>query len=104
MLAKFSELAIADLKNIADYLIDNASVNIALSVTDSIEATINESILDNPKIGMGVNFSGKEMRYFPAMNYDNYNIFYTVEDDHIFIVRILYGKRDIVSIFEENEE
>ena len=44
------------------------------------------------------------MRYSPAKKYDTYNIFYTVESDHIFIVRILHGKRDIVSIFEESQD
>ena len=58
MFVKFSALAIADLKHIADYLIDNASVSVALSVTDNIEETINETLLDNPKIGMSVDFSG----------------------------------------------
>ena len=91
MFAKFSQLAIAD------YLINIASIAIALSFTDSIEITINETLLNNPKIGMSVDFSGKEMRFFPA---NKYNIFYTVENDHIFIVRILQSKRDIVSIFE----
>jgi plasmid stabilization system protein ParE len=104
MFAKFSELAIIDLKHIADYLIDNASISVALSVTDSIERTIEETLLDHPKIGMSVSFSGKEMRYFPAKKYDAYNIFYTVEDDHIFIVRILHDKQDIVSIFEESAD
>ena len=66
------------------------------------KAQFNETLLDNPQIGMGVNFSDKEMRYFPAKKYNIYNIFYTVEDDHIFIVRILHGKRDIASILEES--
>ena len=104
MFARFSRLAIGDLRHIANYLINNASVSTALSVTDHIEATINETLLDNPRIGMSINFSGKEMRYFPAKKYDIYNIFYTVEDDHIFIVRILHGKRDIASIFRENQD
>lgn len=104
MFAKFSRLAIADLKHITDYLIDQASASIALSVTDNIESTIQETLLDNPKVGMRVNYSGKVMRCFPVKKYNAYSIFYAVEVKHIFIVRILHGKRDIASIFQPDRK
>ena len=46
----FSKRSITDLKNIADYLLKEASVEIALTITDKIHQVI-ETISDNPKIG-----------------------------------------------------
>ena len=102
MHARFTQLAIVDLQAVADHLLDNASVSVALSVTDNIEATINQTLLEHQKIGECVSFAGKDMRYFPASKYDTYNIFYTVEDDHILVVRILHGKRDVHRIFADD--
>ncbi len=91
----YSELAISDLKIIADYLIEEAGINTALKVTDEIYRVINETIAGNPKAGSSVTIIPEAtLRYFTAGKYP-YNIYYEFISDSILIVRVLHGRRDI---------
>ncbi len=44
----------------------------------------------NPLVGI-VEFAKQEIRYLPV---DNYLIFYQIKDDQVFILRVLYAKRE----------
>ncbi len=91
----YSELAISDLKIIADYLINKAGIEVALKVTDEIYRVINDIISNNPKAGAIVEFVPETtMRYFTAAKYP-YNIYYESRSEKILIVRILHGRRNI---------
>jgi len=99
----FSELAIDDLRAIADYLIEEAGVDMALVVTDRIQYTIENTLFDNPEIGKQIDYVAKgKMRFFPAKNAP-YNIYYTSSVNQMTIVRILHGKRDIRKILTRQE-
>ncbi|MCK5917853.1 MAG: type II toxin-antitoxin system RelE/ParE family toxin [Cocleimonas sp.] len=96
----FSKRSITDLKNIADYLLKEAGVEIALTITDKIHQVIAETISDNPKIGAVVTYIPEtQMRFFSAGKYA-YHIFYELRKTEIIIVRILHNKRDIRKILE----
>lgn len=91
----YSELAISDLKIIADYLIEEAGIDTALKVTDEIYRVINDIISNNPKAGSIVEFiTETTMRYFTAGKYP-YNIYYESSSEKILIVRVLHGRRNI---------
>ena len=91
----YSELAISDLKIIADYLIEEAGINTALKVTDEIYRVINETIAGNPKTGSSITIVPETtMRYFTTRKYP-YNIYYKFDSSRVLIVRVLHGKRDI---------
>jgi len=91
----YSELAISDLKIIADYLIVEAGVDVALKVTDEIHRIINTTISDNPKAGSSVLFIPETpMRYFTVGKYP-YNIYYELNSNIVLIVRVLHGRRNI---------
>ncbi len=91
----YSELAISDLKIIADYLIEKAGIDTALKVTNEIYRVINETIANNPKIGSPVTILPETtMRYFTTRKYP-YSIYYEFDSSSILIVRVLHGRRDI---------
>ncbi len=96
----FSEYAITDLKDIADYLLKEAGITTALKVTDKINQIITDTIANNPKIGTVVSFIPKsQIRFFPSGKYA-YNIFYKSLKTEIVIIRILHKRRDIRNLLK----
>lgn len=104
MIATFSVKAITDLDDIANYLARNASVDTALAVIARIEATIHDTLLANPNIGMVLPIADMHIRALPAQQYRRYMIFYTIEANRVRIVRILHGHRDIARLLNENTD
>ena len=94
----FSELALTDLESIANYLLENAGLETTLGIIDQIHYTIEETIFDNPKIGVVVNYlPDHKIRFFPA-NKTSYNIYYKPSVSEILIVRVLHERRNIRKI------
>ncbi len=68
----------------------------------AVEETI-DSIAKNPFIGSVRQFQNaklKNLRMWRVKNYENYLIFYTVEENTIKIIRFLNAKRDFNLIFD----
>jgi len=96
----YSELAISDLKIIADYLIEEAGIDTALKVTDEIYQIINKTIADNPKTGSSITIiPNTTIRYFTTRKYP-YNIYYEFDSSKVLIVRVLHGRRDIRKLLD----
>ncbi len=95
---KFSEEAITDLEDIKDYITidlsnEQAADNTIKNIIESIrrlEEFPNIGVLLSDVVGFNTNF-----RFILS---GNYMVFYKLNDDMVYIVRILYGKRNYLNI------
>ncbi len=73
------------------------AVHFLVAVEDSIEL-----ICQNPFLGRSREFKDskiKNIRMMLVKHFHNYQIYYTVKDEIIEIVRVLHGARDVSDIF-----
>jgi len=73
------------------------AVHFLVAVEDSIE-----QIGRNPFIGSSRKFANSQienLRMWKVKNFTDYQIFYTVEEETIEIIRVLHGTRDLPAIF-----
>lgn len=97
---KFSELSQQDFREIADYLIENASVDVANNVMDEIERVIYKVLAHSPKLGTLAIESLETVLSFPAGKYPTYQIYYQLHDDQLQVYRVLHGKRNAAEILK----
>jgi toxin ParE1/3/4 len=91
----FSEDADNDLLNILDYL-SQRNRSAARALAELFNSKI-ETLSHFPFIGRDRSIFLPRMRSIVA---ENYVVFYRLERDHVLIVRILDGRRDIDAEFE----
>ena len=98
--------ATQDLRQQANYILSNGSVSAAENFLELAEATFAQ-ILIVPRIGKSVDFVSDrmgEIRQWRIKNFQDYLVFYRVQDEQIEILRVLHGSRDlegILSILDE---
>lgn len=85
-----------DLLEIWSYLSPNG-FDAADKFLDALEETF-EFLAQNPFAGRARDELQKGLRSF---NHDNYLVFYRVMRDRVEIARVLHGRRDLPSIFDE---
>ena len=90
-----SEIADKDLEDIFDYTFDEFGFNQAEKYLLEIEE-IFQHLIVNPQIGKKRDEIKQGLYSFPK---DNHIIFYRILDNHIRIVRVLHGSRDISKYF-----
>ena len=90
-----SEIADKDLEDIFDYTFDEFGFNQAEKYLLEIEE-IFQNLIINPQIGKKRDEIKQGLYSFPK---DNHIIFYRILDNHIRIVRVLHGSRDISKYF-----
>ena len=95
---RLSPPAQRDFESIWDYIAQD-DPEAAAAFTLALRAKV-ETIADQPKIGRRCDDLLPGLRKFPARNY---LIFYRIHSDHIEILRVLHGARDIESIFHPEE-
>jgi toxin ParE1/3/4 len=88
-----------DLRDIRDYLVEQASENVAISQLRRIEA-VGLDLLDRPFRGRPRSETASNLRSVLAKPYV---IFYQVEDVSIVVIRVLHGMRDISAALTEQE-
>ena len=86
-----SEAADTDLEDIFDYTLEEFGLDQAVSYVSEFDDTF-ETISENPEIGRKREEIREELR---SLAKDKYVIFYRILGDHIRIVRILHGSRDL---------
>jgi len=86
-----SEAADADLEDIFDYTLEELGLDQAVSYVSEFDDTF-ETISENPKIGRKRTEIREKLR---SLARDKYVIFYRILNDHVRIVRILHGTRDL---------
>ena len=90
-----SEIADKDLEDIFDYTFDEFGFDQAEKYLLEIEE-IFQNLIANPQIGKKRDEIKQGLYSFPK---DNHIIFYRILDNHIRIVRVLHGRRDIPKYF-----
>ena len=90
-----SEIADKDLEGIFDYTFDEFGFDQAEKYLLEIEE-IFQNLIANPQIGKKRDEIKQDLYSFPK---DNHIIFYRILDNHIRIVRVLHGSRDIPKYF-----
>lgn len=90
-----SEIADKDLEDIFDYTFDEFGFNQAEKYLLEIEE-IFQHLIVNPQIGKKRDEIKQGLYSFPK---DNHIIFYRILDDHIRVVRVLHGSRDLPKYF-----
>jgi len=90
-----SEIADKDLEDIFDYTMDEFGFDQAEKYLLEIEEIFQGLVL-NPQSGKKRDEIKQGLYSFPK---DNHIIFYRISDNHIRIVRVLHGSRDISKHF-----
>jgi len=90
-----SEIADKDLEEIFDFTFDEFGFNQAEKYLLEIEE-IFQNLIINPKLGKKRHEIKEGLYSFPK---DNHIIFYRILEDHIQIVRVLHGSKDIPKYF-----
>ena len=90
-----SEIADKDLEDIFDYTFDEFGYDQSEKYLLEIEE-IFQNLIINPQIGKKRDEIKQGLYSFPK---DNHIIFYRILDNHIRIVRVLHGSRDIPKYF-----
>ena len=90
-----SEIADKDLEDIFDYTVDEFGFDQAEKYLLEIEE-IFQNLIVNPQLGKKRDEIKQDLYSFPK---DNHIIFYRILDNHIRIVRVLHGSRDIPKYF-----
>ncbi len=87
---RLSQKAKADLQQIARYTVEQFGFHQSESYRDGFKACF-QTLCANPNIGRDYSHIRKNIRRF---DHNQHSIFYLVQDQYLFIVRILHNKQD----------
>jgi len=95
---KISPEAKNDLMEIKNYISDElhnpqAAVNLIVKITEKIRG-----LLKYPGIGSSLSAVIDIQTEYRFLVWDNYLIFYRYEDEAVYVIRILYGRRDYLRV------
>jgi addiction module RelE/StbE family toxin len=97
-----SPQAFSDLQNIEEYITKELGNPVAAQNTVSKIINAVRGLVDFPDIGAPLSSIVDLQTNYRFLVSGNYLIFYRHEDGRIFVIRILYGKRDYIrSLFGE---
>jgi len=85
------------------YLLDVAGEATAIRFTESAQGTI-DRIAGMPGMGAPVEYRRRRAKYLRFMTiprFRKYLVFYRERSDHIEVVRILYGRRDVPKLLAD---
>jgi toxin ParE1/3/4 len=98
--------ATQDLRQQANYILNNGNISAAEHFLELAESTFAQ-ILIVPIIGKSVDFvldSMGEVRQWRIKNFQDYLVFYRVQEEQIEILRVLHGSRDLEGILSTLDE
>ncbi len=98
--------ATQDLRQQANYILNNGNVGAAEHFLELAEATFSQ-ILIVPRIGKSVDFVSVrmgEVRQWRMKIFQDYLVFYRVQEEQIEILRVLHGSRDLEGILSTLDE
>ncbi|MFB2895605.1 type II toxin-antitoxin system RelE/ParE family toxin [Aerosakkonemataceae cyanobacterium BLCC-F50] len=92
--------ATQDLRQLANYILINGDSDAALRFFESAEITFSQ-LATTPGIGKVVRLVSSrmgEIRQWRIKDFQDYLIFYRIQDDRVEIIRVLHGARDLEGI------
>jgi addiction module RelE/StbE family toxin len=96
-------LALDDLREIVKYIAHELE---APKAAENLLVKINKEVLkiaDNP-FRCRVYFPSKKLKHeYRVLHINNYSLFYTVEKEKIEIYRVIYSRRDVGSVIENED-
>ena len=99
----YSPEALQDLNDIGDYISINLSNRqAAFKLLTKILKTIN-LLIENPNLGTPLMSITEIISDYRFLTVDNYMVFYRKNHTDIFIDRVLYGRRNYLSILLEHQ-
>ena len=93
---QFSTAADHDLEEIFDHTLEEFGLDQAIKYVSEFDPVF-EQLVKNPEMGRNRNEIKPDLRSFPK---ESHIVFYRIIRDHIRIVRILHGSRDIPKFFD----
>jgi toxin ParE1/3/4 len=98
--------ATQDLRHLANYILVNGNTDVAVKFLSAAEATFAQ-LIKTPGIGkvahLVVSRLG-EIRQWRIKDFQDYLIFYRIEDTTIEILRVFHGARDLADVLSELDE
>lgn len=94
----FSPEALNDLEEIKSYIQDDLENDIAAANTVKKIIDRIRELEAFPKMGSPLNSVTKTDNSYRYLLCNNYTAFYRVEKDSVYIVRVLYGRRDYMRV------
>ncbi|MEJ6486251.1 type II toxin-antitoxin system RelE/ParE family toxin [Nostoc punctiforme UO1] len=98
--------ATQDLRHLANYILVNGNTDVAVKFLSAAEATFAQ-LVKTPGIGkvaqLVVSKLG-EIRQWRIKDFQDYLIFYRIEDTTIEILRVFHGARDLADVLSELDE
>jgi toxin ParE1/3/4 len=98
--------ATQDLRQLANYILANGNADVAVEFLNAAEVTF-EQLLKTPAIGkvtqLVVSKLG-EIRQWRIKYFNDYLIFYRIQDTTVEILRVFHGARDLADVLSELDE
>jgi toxin ParE1/3/4 len=98
--------ATQDLRHLANYILVNGNTDVAVKFLSAAEATFAQ-LIKTPGIGkvaqLVVSRLG-EIRQWRIKDFQDYLIFYRIEDTTIEVLRVFHGARDLADVLSELDE
>jgi toxin ParE1/3/4 len=98
--------ATQDLRQQANYVLVNGNADAAVKFLEAAEATFSQ-LVKSPSIGkvtqLVISQLG-EIRQWRIKHFQDYLIFYRVQDTTVEILRVLHGSRDLADILNQLDE
>ena len=82
------------------------SPSAAEQLVDAVEATVG-FLIENPSAGRERGFrteAARDVRSWPVRSFQDYLLFYRVEEDALVVVRIVHGARDLPVLFADEQQ
>ena len=95
----YSPTALTDLDEVFSYISDMLANHIAAESTVNGILDTADMHKDHSEIGMPLYFSDDIFSGYRYLVYKNYLVFYRSSNDIAYIDRVLYGKRNYISLF-----
>ncbi len=97
-LINISAAALRDMEEIVDYYIREANLNVALEISDGLEATIDQ-LKEMPNRGHIVpELERINVQWYKEIHFKIYRIIYEIDDASVFVHAVLDGRRNIQEI------
>ncbi|BAY64530.1 hypothetical protein NIES22_46290 [Calothrix brevissima NIES-22] len=98
--------ATQDLRQLANYILVNGNADVAVKFLNAAEVTF-EQLRKTPgmgKVAQSVVSRLGEIRQWRIKDFQDYLIFYRIEDTTIEILRVFHGARDLADLLSQLDE